>query len=280
MKLTKEEFANLRRILHELSGIAIGNEKQYLVEQRLRPIVEMYKFRGFSDLYFKLAHNPDKRLKERVIEAITTNETFFFRDVHPFESFKKLVFPWLGEELKQKKERGLSPRTRIWCAASSTGQEPYTIAMMVYEYCQITRYNPSEFVISATDISGEALAKALQAEYNNLEISRGLDQARRNKYFKKKTENSWVLIEPLQHMVQFRNLNLCQPFQYLGNYEVIFCRNVLIYFDLPTKKKIIDQFYNMLPAGGWLILGSSESMYGINDKFKTVRNGPTIFYRK
>ncbi|MFC1746408.1 CheR family methyltransferase [Candidatus Riflebacteria bacterium] len=283
MKLKQEDFINLRTTIQQLSGISLGDEKKYLVEQRLGPIVKEFGCKSFSDLYTLLGQNMNNQLQDRVIEAITTNETFFFRDENLFNSFRKIILPQLDAELKQRKGKAgliVPAKINIWCAATSTGQEPYSLAMLLYEFCENSSNNFNDYNIFCTDISDESLSRAKKGEYGEHELERGLDNLRKEKFFKKKGESNWVINPELKKIIEFRKMNLCKPFQNIGNYDIIFCRNVLIYFDIPTKIEVVEKLHERLHKGGWLILGASESLYCISEKFNRVSDSLTILYRK
>lgn len=285
MKPTKEEFELLRKLVHESCGIVIKDEKEYLIIQRLGPLAREAGCNSFGEFYRLLKSlKSDPKFRVKVIEAITTNETSFFRDIHPFEAFKNKILPELIKHLKVQKEKipYSDPKIRIWSSASSTGQEAYTVAMIIDSYFRsgnhvtITR---GDFKILATDIASDILAKAMSGEYNQIEISRGLPAEFKERYFRKE-ENVWCINDDIRGMVEFRQVNLIKPFTMIGNFELIFCRNVLIYFDDATKTRILNQFYDMLSTGGFLILGAMENTYCLTDKFKSERIGKTIIYRK
>lgn len=285
MKLSSSDFQSLREYIHKACGIAINNDKHYLVRQRLEPLLSDYGCEDFSSLCTVLKANDTTRIRTRIIEAITTNETSFFRDIHPFQTFKDKLLPKLADTVKARKNQTYTrrgPKVRIWCAAASTGQEPYSIAMLIHEYAAQMN-NPEvsaeDFSIIATDISEDVLSVAMAGEYNELEIRRGLSADRVEKYFDT-AGNKIVINRNIRSMVEFRQMNLVKPFTMLGEVDLIFCRNVLIYFDDNTKKKIFSQFDLMLPADGYLVLGSSENIYNMTDKFESVKLGNTIVYRK
>ncbi|MGR3218824.1 MAG: CheR family methyltransferase, partial [Candidatus Anammoxibacter sp.] len=246
MELTKSDFENLSRFVYKTCGIVIKDEKTYLIQQRLEPIAKSIGCKNFAELCFKLSANCSSSLHDQIIAAITTNETSFFRDTHPFDTFKNTILPKLGnlvEERKNRKPVRKGAKIRIWCAASSTGQEPYCLAMIIYEYTQGVKYRgitENDFEIMATDISSKVLAKAIAGEYSDFEITRGLQPSHKNKFFIK--ENGlWLIDNRIKDMVEFKRLNLMKPFTMLGGFDVIFCRNVLIYFDDPAKRSIFDQ---------------------------------------
>jgi len=288
MELTKQDFSNLVKFIYEKCGIVIKDEKVYLVQQRLEPIAKLNGCHTFSEFYLKLITNCTPNLSDALITAITTNETSFFRDKHPFDTFENHILPELGRAVEERKGRTTErkgSKARIWCAASSTGQEPYCLAMIISEYIQKVKHKgiePGDFSIVATDISSKVLAQAISGEFSDYEVKRGLKESYMNKYFFKEDgdRGKWVIDQNIRDLVEFRRLNLMEPFTKLGGFDAIFCRNVLIYFDEDSKRRIFDQFHHMLSNDGFLVLGSTESTYGITDKFKSARENSTIIYKK
>lgn len=285
MDLTKDDFNKLSDFVYKKCGIVIKEEKTYLIKQRLEPLVQSTGCDSFAAFYRKLLQDHSHRIQDQIIVAITTNETYFFRDDHPFDAFKNFILPHLGGVVRNRKKRDMArkgAKVRIWSAASSTGQEPYCLSMLISEYVQVNKYlgiSAEDFEIMATDISSKVLAQAIAGEFGEFEIGRGLPPSVRDKYFIK-DERKWIVKDEIKKLVEFRRLNLMEPFTMLGGFDVIFCRNVLIYFDDNAKRRIFDQFHSMLPDDGFLLLGASESTYGITDQFKSVRTKETIIYKK
>lgn len=281
MELTRAAFDDLRRSIHRLCGIVLSDDKEYLVRHRLEPVVRQCGCRSFDELRAKLSGGEAIQLQEAIIEAITTQETAFFRDRHPFDALRQQILPELARS--QHVTAGPTRRpVRIWCAAAATGQEPYSLAILIHELAGVWQPSgprPEDFSIVATDISAKALAAAKAAAYEQRQVDRGLTASQIHKYFER-CGDRWVARPTLRKLVEFRRLNLVQPFGGLGVFEVILCRNVLIYFDDSTRRKICDQFHAMLADGGWLLLGSAENLYGISDRFTSVRFGDTLVYRK
>ncbi len=277
-----EEFLKMRDFVYQTCGISLGEDKLYLITQRFAPLLKSTGSKSFTELHQRLLSDTGT-LKERIVEAITTNETSFFRDMHPFEAFRDNVFGCMAARIKTAREKGVCEhKVRIWCAASSTGQEPYSFAMLVNEKLDSGNYpelKRGDFQIVATDISGEVLARAAKGEYSQVEISRGLTDDMRKRYFTQHGSN-WRVIEPLRRMIDFRQMNLIKPFTTFGSFDMIACRNVLIYFDEKTKAKILEQFYEMLIPGGVLILGAMENTYCLCAKFHSKKVGKTILYEK
>ncbi|OQY55630.1 MAG: hypothetical protein B6245_19550 [Desulfobacteraceae bacterium 4572_88] len=285
MKLSRPEFILLRDYIHSICGIAITDNKTYLVQQRLEPLALALGCRNFSEYYQKITKNPLPIFQEQIINAITTNETSFFRDTHPFVTFKEHILPRLAEVIHERKTRQnprKGPKVRLWSAGSSTGQEPYSLAMLIQEFTEANSHfliSRGDFGILATDISSRVLAKAMAGEYKEAEIKRGLSPERVATYFKKEKKD-WLINSSIRSMIEFRQINLIRPFTIVGGMDVIFCRNVLIYFDNEIKTNILKQFYNMLSSDGILILGATENVYAITDKFESVRYGDTLLYQK
>jgi len=288
MELTPEEFRLFSDYIYSISGILLRESKSYLIKQRLQPIAQRVGCTSFDEFYERIRVGSLPKIEEQIINAITTNETSFFRDGHPFVTFKDHVLPWLGEKIRQRKTRdGLrrGPKVSLWSAGSSTGQEPYSLAMLIGEYALDHRHlgiRKEDFGLLATDISSEALSKAMGGEYTEMEIKRGLSPDRVERYFVKEGDR-WVINSAIRIMVDFRQVNLIKPFSMVGGFDVIMCRNVLIYFDHVVKTQMIQQFYHMLSEGGFLILGVTENLHPVPERdeaFEPIRYGKTLFYRK
>jgi chemotaxis protein methyltransferase CheR len=281
MELTRAAFDDLRRSIHRLCGIVLSEDKEYLIRHRLEPVVRRCGCRTFDEFRGKLSGSEAILLQEAIIEAITTQETAFFRDRHPFDALRQHILP---ELLRTRRATAGATRRpiRIWCAAAATGQEPYSLAILVHELAggsQPGGPKPEDFSILATDVSAQALATATTGAYEQRHVERGLTAGQMHKYFER-CGDRWVARPALRKLVEFRRVNLIQPFAGLGVFEVILCRNVLIYFDDTTRRTICDRFVAMLAEGGWLLLGSAENLYGISDRFTSVRFGDTLVYRK
>ncbi|MFC1516449.1 CheR family methyltransferase [Thermodesulfobacteriota bacterium] len=285
MELSASEFDLLRRYIQDLCGITLPPDKSYLIQQRLESVVVAAGCKGFGEFYQMLNKNPLLNIREQIVDAITTNETSFFRDNHPFITFAKHLLPMLGERILQRKARDLSrkgPKVSIWSAGASTGQEPYSLAILIHEFAQTHRglgISKDDFRLVATDISSETLKRAMAGEYNELEIRRGLSSDRITKYFKQ-IGTRWLVKSEIRSMVEFRQVNLIKPFTMLGGFDGILCRNVLIYFDIDAKNRMLDQFYEILADGGFLLLGSSENLYGISELFDSAKYNETLVYTK
>ena len=256
--MTPSDYEYLRKLLKERSGLDLSAEKQYLVESRLMPLARRASLAGIPDLVQKMKGGA-AALTSEVVEAMTTNETFFFRDKIPFDHLKEAILPALIQA------RAARRSIRIWCAASSTGQEAYSIAMLVKEMGAALSGWRIEIV--ATDLSAGVLEKSKAGLFSQFEVQRGLPIQMLMKYFTQQGE-LWQLNAEIRAMVQHKQLNLLQDFSHLGTFDVIFCRNVLIYFDQETKVAIFDRTARMLEADGVLALGAAESVVGITDAFK------------
>jgi chemotaxis protein methyltransferase CheR len=254
-------YAFLCQLLRERSGQVLFGDKQYLVESRLVPVARRHGHRNIDDLC-RAARNPGaEAIRVDITEAMTTNETFFLRDKQPFEQLAGHMLPYL---LKARANRR---RLRIWCAAASTGQEPYSIAMLVKDIADKMPGWRTE--ILATDISNEVLQKAKAGAYTQFEVQRGLPIAYLVKYFKQ-VGDMWQLDAGVRSMVRFRQLNLLRDFATLGPFDVVFCRNVLIYFDQATKTSVLDRIADIMEPDGFLVLGASETTIGLTDKLKMI----------
>jgi chemotaxis protein methyltransferase CheR len=258
--VTPADYDYLRKFLKERSGLDLSSDKQYLVESRLLPLARKASLPGIPDLVLKI-RNGDGRLATDVVEAMTTNETFFFRDKIPFDHLRDSIVPGLIQARAARKS------LRIWSAASSTGQEPYSIAMGLKEMGAALAGWRIEIV--ATDLSQEVLEKCKAGVYSQFEVQRGLPIQLLMKYFTQSSD-VWQLNADVRAMVQFRQLNLLQDFSHLGTFDVIFCRNVLIYFDQDTKAMIFERMAKALETDGTLLLGAAESVVGITDAFRPV----------
>jgi len=257
--VTPPDYEYLRKILKDHSGLDLSADKQYLIESRLLPLSRKCGVSGISELVQKMKAGSSS-ITAQVVEAMTTNETFFFRDKVPFEHFRDAIVP---DVLKARAGR---KSIRIWCAAGSTGQEPYSLAMSLKEMGAALAGWRIEII--ATDLSTEVLEKSKSGVYSQFEVQRGLPIQMLVKYFTQ-TGELWQLNPDIRAMVQHRQLNLLQDFSHLGTFDVIFCRNVLIYFDQDAKINIFDRLARVLEPDGVLALGAAESVVGISDAFRS-----------
>ena len=256
--MTPPDYEYLRKLLKDHSGLDLSADKQYLIESRLLPLSRKANLADISELVQKMKAG-SAALTSQVVEAMTTNETFFFRDKTPFDHFRDSIMP---EILKARASR---KSIRIWCAAGSTGQEPYSLAMCLKEMSAALAGWRVEII--ATDLSQEVLEKSKAGIYSQFEVQRGLPIQLLGKYFKQNGE-FWQINSDIRAMVQHRQLNLLHDFSQLGVFDVIFCRNVLIYFDQDTKINIFNRLAKQNEPDGFLVLGAAETVVGLTDAFK------------
>ena len=262
------DFELIAEILKDRSGLALNKEKAYLLESRLNPVARKWSFSGFDELAQAIRTKRDEALLIDVTEAMTTNESFFFRDQKPFDQFSSIVLPHLLEARAAKRS------FRIWSAACSSGQEPYTLAMLLKEHANKLAGWRVEIV--ATDLSNEILDKAKEGLYSQFEVQRGLPISLLVKYFSQ-VGDRWQIDDSLRSMVKFRKFNLLGDASELGKFDVVFCRNVLIYFDPPTKSKVLETIAEMLPPDGFLYLGGAETVLGTSDRFQIMQGHRGIY---
>jgi len=267
-KVTAREYAELKVIVKRLAGVELGNNKQYLVESRFNPIIKSFNLSGFSELIKKVQSRRETELIDKFIDAITTHETLFFRDRTPFDALKKLLTGDLGKKRK----------LRIWSAAASTGQEAYSIAMIIEEINR-TRTLKINYEILGTDISEDVLVYAKNGNYRKHEVSRGLPREYLSKYFKQEGMNYKVKNELKRH-ITFKKLNLISSAFNFQKFDLIFCRNVLIYFDDMNKKLIYRKLNAVLERDGYLFIGSSESLMNYSTDFKKTAIEKSFVYSK
>ena len=265
-----DEFLQFREFLESTSGIILGDNKQYLVNSRLARVIDEYKLSGFGELMTKLKH--DAGLQKRIMNAMTTNETSWFRDSYPFDILKQQLMPEFA--------KARLSRIRLWSAACSSGQEPYSLAMTVAEYMQSQpgAIASDAVEIIGTDLSSDILDQARTGVYDESSVARGLSDERKKRFFKS-ADNKWEINADVKRRISFREMNLMQSYTLLGKFDVIFCRNVLIYFSTELKKDILLRMSKSLNRGGYLVLGGSESVSGYSDAFELVRWKNGVVYR-
>jgi chemotaxis protein methyltransferase CheR len=256
-----EDFDMLATLLKQQSGLVITKDKAYLLESRLMPVARKWNLKTLDDLATAIRIQKNDAMIAEVVEAMTTNETSFMRDQKPFDLFTNLVLPKMLQSRANKKH------LRIWSAAASTGQEAYSLAMLLTERAQQTI--GWKFDIVGTDLSKEVVEKAKQGIYTQFEVQRGLPITLLVKYFDK-VGDRWQLKQNIRNMVQYREGNLLQDFGPIGVFDVVFCRNVLIYFDTATKGKVLEAIAKVMAPDGVLYLGGAETVMGITDKFRPV----------
>lgn len=255
--MTPFEYEYFQKLLKERSGLILSADKQYLVESRLIPLARRLGISGIGELVTKMKAG-NEPLVVSVVEAMTTNETFFFRDKVPFEHFRETIVPAMLAARKNRRS------LRIWCAASSTGQEPYSLAMILKDMS--AALNGWRVEIVATDLSQEVLEKSKAGIFSQFEVQRGLPIQLLVKHFTQAGE-MWQLSPEIRAMVQFRQLNLLHDFSHLGAFDVIFCRNVLIYFDQETKTGVFNRLARVIEPDGFLVLGAAETVVGLSTGF-------------
>lgn len=256
-----QDYAEFARFLSDCCGLVLGENRQYLVSSRLSRLLDEFGFKKVEDLLRALRQSSNPTLKSRVIDAMTTNETSWFRDGYPFEILRQVVLP----------ERAAAQRPiKIWSAACSSGQEPYSIAMVVAEW--ETSFPPKTTPVSilATDLSETVLAEARTGLYDGLSIARGLSPERRQRFFET-VEKGHQIKADIQRRVRFQKLNLMDSYALLGKFDIVFCRNVLIYFSAETKRRIFDGIARQMDPGGYLFVGASEAVGSYTDAFEIVR---------
>ena len=258
--MTPPDYEYLRKLLKDHSGLDLSTDKQYLIESRLLPLARKAGLVDIGDLVQRMK-NGSISLIAQVVEAMTTNETFFFRDKIPFDHFREKIMPEMLQTRAGRKS------LRIWCAAGSTGQEPYSLAICLKEMGAALSGWRVEIV--ATDLSNEVLEKSRAGIYSQFEVQRGLPIQMLVKYFKQ-TGELWQINPDIRAMVQHRQLNLLHDFSQLGRFDVIFCRNVLIYFDQDTKTSIFGRLARTVEPDGFLVLGAAETVVGLTEAFKPI----------
>lgn len=265
-----EEFCEF---LEKHSGICLGANKQYLVSSRLRRLMADNQLKNLRELLSKISLTSYRTLKTQVIDAMTTNETLWFRDTHPFRILEEMLLPefYGGRSVKP---------LRIWSAACSTGQEPYSMSMIINDYKERKGVAGLGERIVATDISPSALEQAKSGEYPTLAIGRGLDPARLKKHFKEQSDGRFKIDPKIASRIEFRQMNLQDSYTLLGKFDIIFCRNVLIYFTNEFKQDILKRMHASLNPGGYLMVGASEAINGLSDYYEMVHCRPGIIYRK
>ena len=265
--LSNDEFNFIAGMLKQRSGLSLTPDKTYLLETRLQPLAKAAGLDDIPQLIKQLRANPSGGLTYQVIEAMTTNESMFFRDTKPFDHLTKIILPAMKAAGKNK--------IRIWSAACSTGQEPYSIAMVLKE--EMAKYPSLVTEIYATDLAEKVLDRAREGIYSQFEVQRGLPITMLMKYFTQAPNNMWAINDTIKAMVKFTPGNLLTSFAAHGQFDIIFCRNVLIYFDAPTKGEVLNRLADTLNAPGYLFLGGAESTHGLSTKFKPYGDDRGLF---
>jgi len=273
--IASDEFNIIAGYIYEISGIYLDLSKTYLVETRLNQLLKETGVSSYHELYRKAKTDTARTLERKIIDAITTRETMFFRDNSPFELLKTKILPELCAR-KLSQSASFPASLRIWSAGCSTGQEIYSISIVLYEYL----FNSKKYNIQllGTDISGTAISSAISAEYSQIVVERGLPREMLNRYFIK-TGEKWKIKNDIRARCSFRKHNLMDSFSGLGCFDIVFCRNVAIYFQHKDKVKLFDKLADIIEPGGYLIIGSSESITGINSRFQPFTHLNMIYYR-
>jgi len=266
-ELLAENYQFLQRHVYAETGIVLEEDKHYLFECRLVPIVRRLGLATINDLCSLLQGPQSGDVSRQVVEAMTTNETYFFRDPGQYEAIRSILLPRLI------KERSDSRRLRFWSAASSTGQEAYSLAMLLIQ----AGLSDWDIQILGTDFSSQVVERARSGKYLQIEVNRGLPAAMLVKHFRR-ADADWQLSDTVRNMVTFDTIDLRKPMRVLGPYDLVFCRNVMIYFDLETKKKILQELHGTLFRGGWLFLGGVETAFGLDKWFERLGVGNSIAY--
>jgi chemotaxis protein methyltransferase CheR len=267
--ISPDDYTFLQGEIYRESGIVVDADKHYLLEARLTPLLRSAGILTLTDLCTRLRSRTSAHLTRQVMEALTTNETLFFRDMGPFEALQHRLLPEFAASLPETQP------LKVWSAAASTGQEAYSIAMLLHEHGWQNRQTN----ILGTDISEHVLRVARAGKYVQFEVNRGLPAKYLVKYFTREGID-WLVKPEIMKMVDFRQFDLRQPTSALGRFHIIFCRNVLIYFDLETRNKILIQLWSSLDPGGYLILGGAESILHLHDRFERIAHSGTALYRK
>ncbi len=268
--VSPEDYKFITKFLLDTTGLSLGENKEYLLEARLIPIAQVHGMNGIQDLVQSLRSRRDKSLEQEVMEAMTTNESSFFRDRRPFDELKTAILPDIIADRK------MTQKLRIWCAACSNGQEPYSIVMALREnFPELANWN---IQITATDLCTKALKRAEMGVYSQFEVQRGLPVQLLMKYFEQ-CEQGWKIKHDPDVNIQWKHLNLLEDFQHLGMFDIVFCRNVLIYFEPEMKRNILDRVRNQMNASGVLLLGAAETVLGISDSYCKLSGCQSAIYQ-
>jgi len=275
IKIDPNEFQLMRDYIEESCGIHITQDKMYLVETRLTTLMVESGCNNFKELYHKASSDITKKLRDKIIDAMTTNETLWFRDKSPYIILDDVLL----KEFAQDLHNGKKTKIKIWSTACSTGQEPYSIAMTILEYIKRDpKLRPEQFEIVATDISPTVLYLAMAGRYDNLAISRGLSESLKSRYFEP-SGKVWVLKNEVKKMVIFKKLNLQESFNIFGKQDLIFCRNVLIYFSDEFKKEVLHRLGDLIRPNGYLFLGASESIITYSKEYQMQKHIKGLYYK-
>ena len=273
-EIDPNEFHLLRDYIENICGIYLTEEKMYLVGSRLTPLMVENGCNSLVDLHHKAVSDDSFKLRDKIVEAMTTNETFWFRDESPFVILEEELLKKFAVEIAS----GKRSKIKIWCAACSTGQEPYSVAMAILEFIRKQRVlKPEQVEILGTDISSTVLYLAMAGRYDSLAMSRGLPENFKERYFKPDSK-VWIINNDVKNMITFKKLNLQEDFGHLENQDIIFCRNVLIYFSPEFKKDILQRIARILKPNGYLFLGASESIFNFTREYKMLKHAMGFYY--
>jgi len=271
-KISADEYQQFKSFLEETCGILLGEGKQYLIVSRLTKLLRDEELSSISQLLSLIERAGYRRLRDAVIDAMTTNETSLFRDQNPFSVLEKVIFPQIDARQSQM-------GCRVWSAACSSGQEPYTISMILSEYLEsATQSKIRNMNIVATDISASMLTEAKMGYYEDATLGRGLSEQRKQRYFRQ-ADNGWKVKDEIKQCVSFKPQNLLASYTGLGKFDIIFCRNVLIYFSPERKTDILKRMAAILNPGGYLFLGASETTMSYSDDFEMIRDPAGVFFQ-
>lgn len=268
--ITSDDYSYLSALLRTKSGLALGPGKEYLLESRLPPVAKAYGFSSVNEMVATLRSGPHQELIKAVCDAMTTGETFFFRDTIPFDLLRTTILPDLADRCRRA-GRAL----RIWSSAASTGQEAYSVAMLLADMG--VQMSGVRVDLVATDFASHALNRARRALFTQIEVQRGLPERFLRQFFIS-TPDGYRLADDIRRRVAFRELNLLESFRSLGQFDVILCRNVLIYFDTMTKKDVLDRLAASLTPGGYLFLGATETAFGLTERVVRIPDIPTSLH--
>ena len=275
-KITPEEYKVFAKYILDISGIMLGVGKEYLVETRLNPILVELKCKSFAELYHRARTDQTKTIEKKIIDAISTNETYFFRDKTPFELIQHKIVPDLIDSRSKSARPGMPIKIRVWSAASSTGQEIYSIAIVLKElYLDPAKY---DIKLLGTDISNAAITQASYGKYNKFEMARGLPPEKVRKYFKPDGDH-WRIQDEIRAMAVFKKINLMQPLIGMGKFDIIFCRNVAIYFNPEERTRLYEKLAGVLERDGYLMIGATESLTNDTKLFEPKKYLRTVFYQ-
>ncbi|CAN2050408.1 chemotaxis protein methyltransferase CheR [Candidatus Magnetomoraceae bacterium gMMP-13] len=271
VEITDRELQLISQYIHTICGVKISRSKEYLIKTRLNHLISDFGCISYTELYNKAKSDITHNIDKKIIDAITTPETLFFRDMHPFDLLKNKIL----NDLIDKRSNMNPIKLRIWSAASSTGQEIYSIAIIIREICNLKKIKVE---LLATDISEATLNLAREGRYTQFEINRGLPKEKIEKYFTY-DGNAWYINDKIKNMVNFQKRNLLEPFTDIGKIDIVFCRNVAIYFTLEDRSKLFNKIADIMQPDGYLIIGSSEFLTGVCFRFKAIRHLKSTYYQ-